>query len=45
MQTGSRPNGNPLLVIETNGGRAGKFVLIFLKFIDEAQAAWDSQEH
>jgi hypothetical protein len=28
-----------LMVIETNGGRAGKFGVIFLIFIDEAQAA------
>jgi hypothetical protein len=33
------------MVIETNGGRTGKFGVIFLLFIDEAQAAWDSQEH
>jgi hypothetical protein len=46
MQTGGRPNGNPLLMaIETNWGRAGKFGVIFLIFIDEAHAAWDSQEH
>jgi hypothetical protein len=39
MQTGGCPNGNPLLmVIETNGGRAGMFGVIFLIFIDEAQA-------
>jgi hypothetical protein len=48
MQTGGRPLGNPLLMhvmaIETNGGRTGKFGVIFLLFIDEAQAAWDSQE-
>jgi hypothetical protein len=46
MQTGGRPHGNPLLMaIERNGGRTGKFGVIFLLFIDEAQAAWDSQEH
>jgi hypothetical protein len=40
METGGRPHGNPLLmVIETNGGRTGKFGVIFLIFIDEAQAA------
>jgi hypothetical protein len=45
MQTGSRPHGNPfLIVIETNGGRAEKFGVIFLILIDEAQASWDSQE-
>jgi hypothetical protein len=45
MQTGGRPHGNPLLmVVETNGGRTGKFGVIFLIFIDEAQAAWDRQE-
>jgi hypothetical protein len=46
MQTGGRPHGNSLLmVMETNGGRTGKFGVIFLIFIDEAKAAWDSQEH
>jgi hypothetical protein len=33
------------MAIETNGGRTGKFGIIFLLFIDEAQAAWDSLEH
>jgi hypothetical protein len=33
------------MVIETNGGRIGKFGVIFLIFIDEAQSAGDSQEH
>jgi hypothetical protein len=39
MQTGGRLHGNPfLVVIETNGGRAGKFGVIYLILIDEAQA-------
>jgi hypothetical protein len=33
------------MVIEIDEGRTGKFGVIFLLFIDEAQAAWDSQEH
>jgi hypothetical protein len=33
------------MVIETNGGQTGKFGVIFLIFIDDAQAASDSQEH
>jgi hypothetical protein len=33
------------MAIETNGGRTGKIGVIFLLFIDEAQAAWDSPEH
>jgi hypothetical protein len=46
MQTGGHPHGNPLLmVMETNGGRTGKIGVIFLIFIDEAQAAWEGQEH
>jgi hypothetical protein len=40
MQTGGRPHGNPLLMaIETNGCRTGKLGVIFLLFIDDAQAA------
>jgi hypothetical protein len=27
---------------KTNGGQTGNFGVIFLLFIDEAQAAWDS---
>jgi hypothetical protein len=41
-----RPHGSPLLMaIETNGGRTGKFGVIFLLFAEDAQAAWDSSEH
>jgi hypothetical protein len=46
MQTGGRLHGNPLLMArETNGDRTGKLGVIFLLFIDEAQAAWDNPEH
>jgi hypothetical protein len=34
-----------LMAIETNGGRTGKFGVIFLLFTEDAQAAWDSPEH
>jgi hypothetical protein len=40
MQTGGRPHANPLVMaMETNGGLTGKFGVIFLLFIDKAQAA------